>query len=150
MIEPAFVKRPWCQELLWVQRNAHGVIVGSSEKLPDTKYFIPSIPEEEAADGDFPNELAQDRYWGSLLHIFKNHDKLQKYLTSPYVDFVERSIRGKSLKQLAKPWSESERFMLDLALHLFNESFKVNLSDMDYLDSRNKQIALKAIQIRFR
>jgi hypothetical protein len=50
---------------------------------------------------------------------------------------------------ISKPWSESERFMLFLVLHLFNPMFKVDLSGMDDLDKQNKHIAMKAIWIRY-
>ena len=51
---------------------------------------------------------------------------------------------------ITKPWSSEEKFMLALALHLFNENNKLpNLSDMDLLDSVNKEIALKAIIYRY-
>jgi len=95
-----------------------------------------------------PNELLSDRYWRGTLHIFMNCPKLQEY-SATYIDFDERSINSEGLKRAARPWSNSERFMLNLALHLFNEDNKVNLSDMDYLDPMNRKIALKAIQMRF-
>ncbi|MBU5670276.1 hypothetical protein KQJ23_00390 [Paenibacillus sp. MSJ-6] len=95
-----------------------------------------------------PRELQQDRYWKGTLHIFTNNPKLQRYAAS-YIDFEECTINAEGLKRIARPWSDSERFMLNLALHLFNERYKVNLSDMDYLDTNNRQIALKAIQMRF-
>jgi hypothetical protein len=95
-----------------------------------------------------PRELQQDRYWRGTLHIFMNNPKLQHYVAS-YIDFEDCTINADGLKRLARPWSDSEKFMLNLALHLFNERNKVNLSDMDYLDTNNRQIALKAIQMRF-
>lgn len=95
-----------------------------------------------------PRELQQNRYWKGTLHIFTNNTKLQRYAAS-YIDFEECTINAEGLKRIARPWSDSERFMLNLALHLFNERYKVNLSDMDYLDTNNRQIALKAIQMRF-
>lgn len=95
-----------------------------------------------------PRELQQDRYWRGTLHIFLNNPKLQRYV-APYINFNECTINAEGLKRASRPWSDSEKFMLNLALHLFNERYKVNLSDMDYLDTNNRQIALKAIQMRF-
>lgn len=95
-----------------------------------------------------PDELKQDRHWRGLLYIFINNSKLQRFLTT-HIDFEGLTIDVAGLKKISRPWSISERFMLNLALNLFNEQYKVNLSDMDYLDQNNRQIALKAIQMRF-
>jgi hypothetical protein len=95
-----------------------------------------------------PEELKHDRYWRGALHIFTQNAKLQRYIAS-HIDFDVRTINASGLKRISRPWSQSERFMLNLALHLFNESHKVNLSDMDYLDANNREIALKAIRLRF-
>ncbi len=95
-----------------------------------------------------PQELKQDRYWKGTLYIFLNQHKLQKFLITHF-DFEECSIDIEGLKRASRGWSSSEKFMLALALHLFNERNKVNLSDMDLLDSYNTQIAIKAIQMRF-
>ncbi|MDP4095445.1 hypothetical protein OIN60_01390 [Paenibacillus sp. P96] len=95
-----------------------------------------------------PQHLLADRYWRGALYIFTECEKLQRYVGT-YIDFEEYTIDSVGLKRISKPWSESEKFMLNLALHLFNEKNNVNLSGMDYLDSNNKAIALKAIQLRF-
>lgn len=96
-----------------------------------------------------PNNLLKDRYWASVIHLFKNHSKLQSCFTTKYFDLKAETIKIATLKKTAAPWSSSEKFMLNLALHLFNERNKVNLSDMDCLDNYNKKLALEAIQIRF-
>lgn len=93
--------------------------------------------------------VVADRYWRGTLHLFSKHDRLNGCLNSKYFDFEEGTIDFAALKRAARPWSESEKFMLNLALHLFNQRNKVNLSDMDYLDSTNKQLALEAISLRF-
>ncbi len=96
-----------------------------------------------------PAHLMQDRYWKGTLHLFMKHDKLQRYFTNQYFDFEEGTIDAAALKKVSKPWSQSERFILELALHLFNESYKFNLSDADYLDSANKTLAFEALRLRF-
>ncbi|KKO51986.1 hypothetical protein [Paenibacillus sp. DMB20] len=95
-----------------------------------------------------PKELLQDRYWKGLLHIFSQNQKLNQFITS-HIDFDELSINATGLIKLSSPWSPSEKFMLNLALHLYNENYTFNLSDMDRLDPINKKIAFKAIQMRF-
>ncbi|BFH10670.1 hypothetical protein WJ0W_005781 [Paenibacillus melissococcoides] len=96
-----------------------------------------------------PASLLRDPYWGSMLHIFINHYKLNRY-TAKYIDFTNESININGLRTASRPWSSSEKFMLKLGLHLFNERNKVNLSDMDCLDDNNRKIAMQAIAIRFR
>ncbi|PKG23927.1 hypothetical protein [Niallia nealsonii] len=96
-----------------------------------------------------PIELMNDRYWKSLLHLFMNHDKLNSVFTTKYFDFHNNTIRIQALKRNAAPWSYSEKVMLNLALHLFNERNKFNLSDIDYLDAFNKKLAFEAMAKRF-
>ncbi|MEK3722265.1 hypothetical protein [Paenibacillus sp. FSL H8-0034] len=91
----------------------------------------------------------KDRYWSGTLHLFINSPKLQRCLTTQYFDLNSGTIEAYALKNLAKPWAESERFMLDLALHMYSEKNKVNLSNMDYLDSSNKALVYEALRLRF-
>ncbi len=96
-----------------------------------------------------PQHLLKDRYWSSLLHLFTNHPKLKSVLTTKYFDMSDETVKMQALKRKAAPWSTSERIILNLALHLFNERNKFNLTDLDYLDDNNQQLALEAIKIRF-
>ncbi|MGF6356135.1 hypothetical protein ABIE27_004050 [Paenibacillus sp. 4624] len=95
-----------------------------------------------------PAHLMQDRHWRGTIHIFLKNEKL-KYAAAPYVDLEEGVINSAGLKKISKPWSQSEKFMLNLALHLHGLSAKIDLSDMDYLDANNKAIAIEAIKLRF-
>jgi hypothetical protein len=111
---------------------------------------VPAYPGSKGGTAlQIPAHLMKDRYWKGTLHLFTNHSKLQRYLVPEHFNFEENTVNAKKLKQVAKPWSQSERFMLDLALHLYNEQHKVNLSDMDYLDSSNKGLAFEALRLRF-
>ncbi|WFR63062.1 hypothetical protein P9222_01030 [Paenibacillus amylolyticus] len=95
-------------------------------------------------------ELFQDKYWKSMLHLFMYQPKLSQCFTEQYFDLHGGVVKAAALKKLSKPWGQSEKFMLHLALHLFSSSLaKVNLSDMDYLDSRNKALVHEALKIRF-
>ncbi|ASA25397.1 hypothetical protein [Paenibacillus donghaensis] len=96
-----------------------------------------------------PAELKKDRYWRGLIYIFQNHAKLQRYLTPDYVDFEEMTVHTAKLKKAAAGWSTSEKFMLALALHLFNGRNKVDMSEADRLDDNNTEIALKALRLRY-
>jgi hypothetical protein len=96
-----------------------------------------------------PVSLMKDRYWASLIHLFQNHYKLKSVFTTKYFDLNGERVKIQALKKYAGVWSHSEKILLSLALHLFNEKNKFILSDLDYLDSSNKQLAYEAIRIRF-
>lgn len=96
-----------------------------------------------------PAHLMKDRYWTSMLFLFNNHSKLESVFTTKYFNTDDETVSIQALKRQAAPWSSSEKVMLNLALHLFNERNKFNLSDLDVLDSNNKKLALQAIKIRF-
>jgi hypothetical protein len=96
-----------------------------------------------------PEHLLKDRYWRGTLYLFTKQYKLNSVFTTKYFDFVECRIKIQSLRKTAAPWSNSEKIMLQLALHLFNERNKFTLSAIDYLDDTNKKLALEAIKLRF-
>ncbi|WP_433946905.1 hypothetical protein [Paenibacillus sp. SN-8-1] len=91
-----------------------------------------------------------DKHWRSMLFLFQNNARLNGCLTTKYFDLDKRIVHIRKLQETAKPWSQSEKFMLNLALHLFNERNKVNLSGMDHLDHMNLDLAFQAMQIRFK
>ncbi|WP_035101032.1 hypothetical protein [Aneurinibacillus terranovensis] len=100
--------------------------------------------------GAVPEKLYRDRYWKPVLFLFSEHPKLKQHFTTKYFDLESEMIDISALKNAARHWATSEKFMLNLALHLFNERNKLNLSEIDCLDSQNKELALKAISLRFR
>jgi hypothetical protein len=104
---------------------------------------------EASALASIPSYVTQDRYWKGVIHLFQNNSKLKSVFTSKYFDLESGLIKIAALKKVAAPWSQSEKFMLNLALHLYNERNKVNLSDMDYLDDSNRKLAMEAITLRF-
>ncbi|MGG0718371.1 hypothetical protein ABE096_12375 [Robertmurraya massiliosenegalensis] len=97
-----------------------------------------------------PATLLNDRYWGSLIYLFKNHYKLTECFNTRFFDMKAETIKIQTLKKHAGPWSSSEKVMLNLALHLFNERYKFTLSDLDCLDDNNRKLAFEAMRIRFR
>lgn len=98
---------------------------------------------------EIPDYLIKDMYWKGVIHLFSNNKKLNSVFNTKYFDMKNGSIKVQELKKIAAPWSTSEKFMLYLALHLYNESNKVNLSDMDHLDECNKRLAVEAIKLRY-
>lgn len=96
-----------------------------------------------------PSSLMNDRYWKPLIYLFSNHSKLNQCFTTKYFNFDEETVKIQSLQRIAGPWSNSEKIMLKLALHLFNPRNKFDLSDLDYLDDFNKKLAFDAMQMRF-
>lgn len=96
-----------------------------------------------------PAHLMQDRYWASVIHLFSKQYKLQTVFTTKYFDLESGVIKIPALKRQAAPWSNSEKVMLRLALHLYNPINKFVLSDLDNLDETNLKLAFDAMQIRF-
>jgi hypothetical protein len=96
-----------------------------------------------------PQDLMRSKYWKPVLFLFSEHSKLSQYFTTKYFDLSAQRIKVQALKNVAKPWSESEKFMLNLALHCYNERNRVNLGDMDYLDANNTELAFKALRMRY-
>lgn len=93
--------------------------------------------------------LYKDRYWAPVIYLFTKHNKLESVFSTKYFNFDTEEIRMVALKRQAGVWSHSEKIMLNLALHLFNSRNKFNLSDLDYLDDFNRQLAYQAMKIRF-
>jgi hypothetical protein len=91
-----------------------------------------------------------DPYWAAVLFLFTNHSKLQNYLTDDYINIYEGIIEEEKLKKLSKPWSRSEKFVLQLALHLYSGRGKLDLNDIDYLDDENKRLVIEAMKLRFK
>ena len=87
----------------------------------------------------------------ALRYIFLNHPKLKEQVNGPYViNFEGQILDVKSLKSLARKWTFNERFLLHLALNLFDlEDVKVDLSRINRLNEKERDIALTAIRIRF-
>ncbi|AIQ17045.1 hypothetical protein H70357_10520 [Paenibacillus sp. FSL H7-0357] len=96
-----------------------------------------------------PDHLLQDRYWRGLIYIFTKHAKLSHFLTPEFVDFEELSVHVDKLKKVSKGWSTSEKFMLAVALHLFNGRNKFDMSEADRLDDRNTEILIHALRLRY-
>lgn len=72
-----------------------------------------------------PSTLFNDRYWASLIHLFKNHYRLNDYFTTKFFNMSDETIRIQALKRHASPWSNSEKIMFNLTLHLFKERNKI-------------------------
>ncbi|UQD53394.1 hypothetical protein C0971_16230 [Bacillus methanolicus] len=96
-----------------------------------------------------PSGVTRSRYWKPVIYLFSEHPKLQNYYTTEYFDLNARGINVKKLRQISKYWSTSEKFILNLALHLYNSSTPIDLGEIDYLDEKNKKLVLTALQFRF-
>jgi hypothetical protein len=98
-----------------------------------------------------PRWAKDDVYWHSSLSILcsmVDRDQKSRHLLH-YVDLDESSIDFFAIKQAISSLSHSEKIMVNLAAHLFNETHEFKLSDLDYLDGRNMKVALRAIGLRF-
>lgn len=101
------------------------------------------------SDNVIPAHLANDKRWRALFHLFSNHDKLSQFFTTQYFDMKRSHVKVQLLRKASRAWSQSEKFMLSLALHCYNERNKVDLADMDYLDANNTKLAFEALKIRY-
>lgn len=95
-----------------------------------------------------PQHLFENKEWGALLYIFLNTPKLTGFVDT-HIDFEEGIVEAQRLKRISRPWSDSEKFMLNLALHCFNSANPIDLSDMDLLDNRNREVAFSALITRY-
>lgn len=96
-----------------------------------------------------PEYIVKDRYWKPVLHLFQNHYKLNTLFNTKYFDMENSLIKVVALKKASSKWSQSEKFMLNLAIHLYTNDGKVDLTNMDYLDDYNKKLVMEAITYRF-
>jgi hypothetical protein len=99
-----------------------------------------------------PEWMISDVYWRGTIHVLRNMANREpefRPLLQHFVKIDESSIDFFGMKRAVSSWSHSEKIMVKLAAHLFNQVHKFNLSDLDYLDSRNMKVALKAIELRY-
>lgn len=87
----------------------------------------------------------------ALKYIFLNHEKLRKEIEiGELVNLESQIIRYNLLREKSRKWSVNERFLLHLALNLFDFCcIKVDMSRIDRLSENERDIALTAIRIRF-
>ena len=87
----------------------------------------------------------------ALKYIFLNHEKLREEVErGELVDLDSQIIRYNELREMARKWTINERFLLHLALNLFDFCcVKVDLSRINRLNEKERDIALTAIRIRF-
>nr|WP_221452353.1 hypothetical protein [Bacillus benzoevorans] len=81
--------------------------------------------------------------------MFSNNWKLKTLFTTKYFDLENGIIETAALKRAASKWSQSEKFMLYLAIHLYTNDEKIDLSNMDYLDDQNRKLVMEAITYRY-
>lgn len=99
-----------------------------------------------------PEWVKNDPYWHSALYVLQKmieRDPKFLELTRKFIDLETASVSFRDMKKAVERWAHSEKIMVALAAHLFNEIHEFNLSDLDYLDSNNKQVAVTAIRVRF-
>lgn len=96
-----------------------------------------------------PGHLWTNREWSGLLLLFTENDKLNRCFTTEYFDFEDGHIEIDDLKKLSRKWSETEKLMLQVALHCYDPKNKVDLSLMTSLDPQNVALVLKALNLRY-
>lgn len=103
---------------------------------------------EQWLQGHVPAGLHQDRYWRSLLYIFHRQPTLRAFLSPAYFNFAREEVEIKKLQRLTL--GSGLEFMVQLALHLFNDRNPISLSALGGLDAFNYDLAMEAINIRFK
>lgn len=97
------------------------------------------------------SNLEQDREWGPLLLIIRFLDKKAGKGLMAYVDMERQTVNINGL--LDQNMSSGEKFLINLAAHLFNcADYPLphdGLGDMDVLGGEHLAVALKAIAMRF-
>lgn len=90
-------------------------------------------------------------YREALRHIFMNNAKLRDEVEKDEIVNIDAEmIRVDELREKALEWDFEDRFLLDLALHLYDCSeIEVDLGNIDYLSKEGSIAALNAIRIRF-
>lgn len=98
-----------------------------------------------------PANVQRNPYWRGVLHLFTHHSKLHRLFTDEFFTITseDATMHISKLRTASTGWSSSEKIMLQLAFHLYNERNKFNLSDLGNLDSNNLDLAFKAMQLRF-
>ncbi|MEC1714712.1 hypothetical protein ABEV09_04330 [Schinkia azotoformans] len=96
-----------------------------------------------------PSYIARDPYWKPVIHLFQKNAKLNTLFNTKYFDMEHGLIDSAALKKSASKWSQSEKFLLNLAIHLYTNDGKLDLCNMDYLDDYNKKLVMEAITLRF-
>lgn len=103
-----------------------------------------------AAQAQLPPDLQTDPYWLSLLLIC-TAGKLDWILR--YVNLTTQKIQFDRIERQLGLLSGSEWFLATLALHLFNDDFKLptgGLTNLRLLDDWHFELALHAIRIHSR
>lgn len=90
---------------------------------------------------------SHDPYWDAVVYLFSRHSKLKNYIK--YIDQNTHTIKVAEIKKLSNQWSTSEKFFLDLALHLYNSDHHVDLNVVDRLDANNRKLFFNALDRRF-
>lgn len=96
-----------------------------------------------------PSYILSDRYWKPVIHLFRENAKLNTLFNTKYFDMENGLIKVDALKRASSKWSQSEKFLLNLAIHLYTNNGKMDLSNMDYLDDYNRKLVMEAIKLRF-
>lgn len=96
-----------------------------------------------------PEHIARDRYWKPVLHLFQNNAKLRTLFTTKYFNLENGLIKVDALKRSTSKWSQTEKFMVNVAIHLYTNNGRLDLSNMDHLDDFNRKLVLEAITLRF-
>lgn len=86
-------------------------------------------------------------FWLPVIYITSTSESLQLKM-SPYIRFDERSFYGHDMLD-AVEFSKEESLLVTLAIHLFNNTKKFDVSQLSLLPKDLVLVALSAIALRY-
>ncbi|WP_274366031.1 hypothetical protein [Paenibacillus thermotolerans] len=86
-------------------------------------------------------------YWLPVIYLASSAEPLQHKM-SPYIRFDERSFYGHDMLDGAE-FSKEETVLATLAVHLFNNTKKFDVSQLSLLPKKLVPVALSAIALRY-
>jgi hypothetical protein len=88
-----------------------------------------------------------NEFWLSMLYIAASSESLLEKM-SPYIKFDERSFYGHDMLDAAD-FTKEETILVTLAIHLFNNTKKFDVSQLSLLPRELVPVALSAIALRY-
>ena len=86
-------------------------------------------------------------FWLPVIYLASSSESLQQKM-SPYVRIDERSFYGHDMLD-AVDFSKEETILATLAIHLFNNTKKFDVSQLSLLPKELVPVALSAIALRY-
>lgn len=130
------------------QSVASTQLIHSGVNLPSIK----SITDELSAKLSSVSEVEDvHAKWGAVIYLLIHHPQRKKL--NAIVDFEQQRVDAAQIEQklISEKWSFEERYVLEVALYLYDDAHyanQVNFASFDQLSLIYQKIILNAIEIR--